>query len=92
MRMASPSAMAVLPTPGSPMRTGLFFLRRLSTCATRSISFSRPTIGSSLSSAASFVRSCPKLSSTGVLDFSVFFSGGWVCEGEDGFPLMILSS
>jgi hypothetical protein len=24
MRMANPSAMAVLPTPGSPMRTGLF--------------------------------------------------------------------
>ena len=43
--MASPSAMAVLPTPGSPISTGLFFFRRLSTCATRSISFSRPTIG-----------------------------------------------
>jgi len=25
MRCASPSTMAVLPTPGSPMRTGLFF-------------------------------------------------------------------
>ena len=29
MRCANPSAMAVLPTPGSPIRTGLFFVRRL---------------------------------------------------------------
>jgi hypothetical protein len=28
MRCASPSTMAVLPTPGSPMRTGLFLVRR----------------------------------------------------------------
>mmetsp|Transcript_31311 Transcript_31311/g.73250 ORF Transcript_31311/g.73250 Transcript_31311/m.73250 type:complete len:614 (-) Transcript_31311:1067-2908(-) len=28
IRCASPSAMAVLPTPGSPMSTGLFFVRR----------------------------------------------------------------
>src|SRR6056297_4070265 len=28
MRSASPSAMAVLPTPGSPIRTGLFLIRR----------------------------------------------------------------
>ena len=28
IRWARPSAMAVLPTPGSPMRTGLFFVRR----------------------------------------------------------------
>ena len=28
MRRASPSTMAVLPTPGSPMSTGLFFVRR----------------------------------------------------------------
>ena len=28
MRCARPSAMAVLPTPGSPISTGLFFLRR----------------------------------------------------------------
>jgi hypothetical protein len=32
MRSAKPSAIAVLPTPGSPMSTGLFFVRRLSTC------------------------------------------------------------
>jgi hypothetical protein len=28
IRWASPSAMAVLPTPGSPIKTGLFLVRR----------------------------------------------------------------
>ena len=65
MRWASPSTMAVLPTPGSPMRTGLFFVRRDSTCMTRSISFSRPMTGSSLWSRASAVRLRPNWSSTG---------------------------
>ena len=32
---ARPSAMAVLPTPGSPMSTGLFLVRRDSTCIVR---------------------------------------------------------
>ena len=71
IRSARPSAIAVLPTPGSPIRMGLFFLRRLRIWATRSISFSRPTIGSSLPSSAIRVRSRPKLSSTGVRLFSV---------------------
>jgi hypothetical protein len=31
MRWASPSTIAVLPTPGSPISTGLFFVRRDST-------------------------------------------------------------
>ena len=57
--------MAVLPTPGSPMSTGLFLVRRDSTCMTRSISFSRPTTGSSLCSRASAVRLRPNWSSTG---------------------------
>jgi hypothetical protein len=35
MSCASPSTMAVLPTPGSPMRTGLFFFRRVSTIPER---------------------------------------------------------
>ena len=38
--------MAVLPTPGSPMRTGLFLVRRESTWMTRRISSSRPMTGS----------------------------------------------
>ena len=73
MRKAKPSAMALLPTPGSPINKGLFFFLRLKICETRSISFSLPTTGSSLLSSASFVRSLPKLSKTGVLDFFVVF-------------------
>ena len=72
MSCASPSTMALFPTPGSPMSIGLFFLRRLNISLTLCISFSRPTTGSSLPSAAAFVRSVPKLSSTGVLLLGMF--------------------
>ena len=48
MRRARPSTMAVLPTPGSPMSTGLFLVRRDRTWTTRRISSSRPITGSSL--------------------------------------------
>ena len=57
MRRASPSAIAVLPTPGSPIRTGLFLVRRERTCIDRRISSSRPMMGSNLPSRASCVRS-----------------------------------
>jgi hypothetical protein len=40
--------MAVLPTPGSPIRAGLFLVRRARIWITRSISFRRPMTGSSL--------------------------------------------
>ena len=63
MRWASPSTTAVLPTPGSPMSTGLFFVRRDSTCTTRRISWSRPMTGSSLPSRAAAVKSVPNFSS-----------------------------
>jgi len=36
--LASPSAKAVFPTPGSPTKNGVFFRRRQSTCMVRSIS------------------------------------------------------
>ena len=39
------STTAVLPTPGSPISTGLFFCRLERICITRSISVWRPTIG-----------------------------------------------
>ena len=52
IRCASPSTTAVLPTPGSPISTGLFLVRRDSTCTTRRISASRPMTGSSLPSRA----------------------------------------
>jgi hypothetical protein len=47
MRRAMPSAIAVLPTPGSPISTGLFLVRRDSTWIARRISTSRPITGSS---------------------------------------------
>ena len=57
MSCASPSTMALLPTPGSPINIGLFFLRRPKISITRSISLLRPTTGSSLPSEAAWVRS-----------------------------------
>ena len=62
IRWASPSAIAVLPTPGSPIRTGLFLVRRESTWMTRRISSSRPITGSSLPRRAASVRSRPYFS------------------------------
>ena len=56
MRCAKPSTMAVLPVPGSPMRIGLFLVRRERICSTRRISSSRPITGSSLPSRASSTR------------------------------------
>ena len=70
MRWARPSTTAVLPTPGSPISTGLFFMRRTRICIIRSISFWRPTTGSSRPSEASFVRLRPNWSSS----FDDFFA------------------
>ena len=66
MSVASPSTMALFPTPGSPMSIGLFFFLRQSISHTLFISFSLPTMGSSFPSSAASVRSVPKLSSIGV--------------------------
>ena len=54
---ASPSTTAVLPTPGSPIRQGLFLVRRLKIWITRWISVSLPMTGSSFPSLARAVRS-----------------------------------
>ena len=86
MRNASPSAMALLPTPGSPIKMGLFFFRRLSTWLTRSISFARPTMGSRRPSSAMRVKSRPKLSSTGVLDLGSPFLAVGPPEPDDPPP------
>src|SRR5207247_761649 len=64
---ARPSTMAVLPTPASPKRTGLFLVRRDRTWVTRSISFCRPMTGSSLPWRASSVRSRPEPAQAGLL-------------------------
>ena len=68
---ARPSTMALLPTPGSPINMGLFFLRLPRISTTRCISFSRPITGSSFPSKAALVKSTEKLSMTGVFDFSL---------------------
>ena len=62
MRWASPSTMAVLPTPGSPIRTGLFLVRRDRTWMTRRTSSSRPMTGSIFPWRARVVRSRPYFS------------------------------
>ena len=59
IRCASPSAIAVLPTPGSPMSTGLFLVLRESMRMTFLISPSRPITGSSFCSRALSTRSKP---------------------------------
>ena len=74
IRWARPSAMAVLPTPGSPIRAGLFFVRRDRIWMTRSISFSRPMTGSSFPARAASVRLIPSWSTVGVL-LARFVSG-----------------
>ncbi len=57
MRWARPSTIAVLPTPGSPISTGLFLVRRCRIWMVRRISSSRPMTGSSLPFRARSVRS-----------------------------------
>ena len=69
---AKPSTMAVLPTPGSPIRHGLFFVRRLNICTKRSISRSLPMTGSSFPLRAYSVRSLLYWSNTGVVDLLLF--------------------
>ena len=75
IRWARPSTITVLPTPGSPMSTGLFFFRRSRIWMSRRISSSRPTTGSRAPRRAISVRSVvylvsvsnlvsPRLSST----------------------------
>ena len=58
---ASPSTTAVLPTPGSPMSTGLFLVLLESICMAWRISLSLPITGSSLPSLAISTRSLPYL-------------------------------
>ena len=57
IRCASPSTIAVFPTPGSPVRQGLFFVLLLRIWISLAISLSLPTTGSSLPSSAIAVRS-----------------------------------
>ena len=63
MRLAKPSAIAVLPTPASPTNSGLFLRRRHKVCITRSISGPRPIKGSILPASTCKFKLSVKLSS-----------------------------
>ena len=63
MRSAKPSTTAVLPTPASPVRIGLFCRRRVRMSMTWRISESRPRTGSILPACARAVRSMVNWSS-----------------------------
>src|SRR5665648_227100 len=78
IRWARPSTMAVLPTPGSPISTGLFFVRRLSTWITRRISSSRPITGSNRPRRACAVRSRPNRSRDWYLSSALGSSARWL--------------
>ena len=56
---AKPSAIAVLPTPGSPIKHGLFFVFLDKILITFLISVSLPITGSSFCSLANLTKSCP---------------------------------
>ena len=67
MRSANPSTTAVLPTPASPVRIGLFCRRRIRMSTIWRISSSRPTIGSISPLRAFSVRSTENLASASCL-------------------------
>mmetsp|Transcript_18714 Transcript_18714/g.28415 ORF Transcript_18714/g.28415 Transcript_18714/m.28415 type:complete len:365 (-) Transcript_18714:494-1588(-) len=69
---AIPSAMAVFPTPGSPVRQGLFLRLRTNVRSEERISSSRPYTSSNSPSMAAWVRSVPHSLSVGVA-LSPFF-------------------
>ncbi len=78
---AKPSAIAVLPTPGSPSKTGLFLVRRLKIWITRVTSFCRPITGSIWPFSAISFRLRAKPSKVGVpstLSFFFAFLRTWV--------------
>ena len=68
IRSAKPSTTAVLPTPASPVRMGLFCRRRVRMSMARRISASRPTTGSILPATARSVRLTVNWSRLGVFD------------------------
>ncbi len=73
-RTAKPSTTAVLPTPASPVRMGLFCRRRVRISTIWRISLSRPRIGSIFPARACAVRSV------------VNWSSAAVPRGTDGVP------
>ena len=80
MRRARPSAMAVLPTPASPISTALFLRRRARISTVCSISSVRPMTGSMRPLAASAVRSRPNSSSADSRLGARFFTSSAHCS------------
>ena len=74
---ARPSMIVVLPTPGLPINTGLFFFFLDKICATLCISSFLPITGSIFPSSAFLVTSVEKLSSIGVAEFPRYFFFGF---------------
>ncbi len=74
IRSASPSTIAVFPTPGSPINTGLFFVFLDKIRMTSRISSSRPITGSTLFSRTFFTISRPYFSNT----FSLFCAFSYI--------------
>jgi len=64
----NPSTIDVLPTPGSPIRIGLFFFLLERICEILLISFVLPTTGSISFFSTALLISLQKLSKTGVFD------------------------
>ena len=75
--------MAVLPTPGSPISTGLFFFRRARISMTRSISLARPIVGSSWPSAAELGQIAAEVIERRRLGLLLGLRGRWAggCRG-----------
>ena len=103
MRWAKPSTTAVLPTPASPIRMGLFWRRRMRMSTTWRISSSRPTIGSILPERAWSVRSVVKRLRASCLPswaggMAPLASPGWAAEpsaadrNSSGEPATILAN
>ena len=84
MRWAKPSTTAVLPTPASPTRMGLFWRRRIRMSTTWRISSSRPTMGSILPLRACSVRSVVNFLSASCLPMA---AGAMAPEPSPGAPL-----
>ncbi len=83
IRWAKPSTMAVLPTPGSPIRIGLFFVFRDKMRMTSLISSSLPITGSCFPLRTACTRSMPYFSNAS-------YWSSWFCEVTRSPPLISL--
>jgi len=81
-----PSAIAVFPTPGSPIITGLFFVLLDNICIQRRISSSRPITGSSLPRLASSVKSFPYFSNAS------YFPSGSTYNKKQEYQIKVTSN